>query len=210
MNRRIASIATGVALAAASLLTREAPNVLASQSKMPTGTAPGNVVETLASTGRFTTLIRIINSAGLTQTLTDKGPLTLFAPDDKSFSLLSKQTVKMLLTDPRAARGFILPYIVSGRITSKEMASPQWTGPVETMAGKPGSIRRGNGVLVYEAPSIAVGPSTAINSELDPNPGTAVGPSTEAKQYRWPCCGRIISADHVASNGIVHEIEWGD
>ena len=47
-----------------------------------------NIVDTAIVAGTFTTLVAGIKAAGLTDTLTGKGPFTVFAPTDEAFKKL--------------------------------------------------------------------------------------------------------------------------
>jgi len=59
--------------------------------------AEQNIVQIAASTGQFDTLIAAAKAAGLTEALSGKGPLTVFAPTDEAFARLSAGTVEGLL-----------------------------------------------------------------------------------------------------------------
>jgi uncharacterized surface protein with fasciclin (FAS1) repeats len=157
---------------------------------------PGSLIDALNRAGSFRILLGLLNKAGLTTLLQDpKRSFTVFAPDDKAFSQLDKQTLTHLMSDPIAARGWILPYVLSEKLTTKELASPQLLGrPLETLAGKSSVVRRQNGYLVYER-------------GYDPN---TIRPAPAGGSSAWPCCGRIVSADHMASNGVFHAIAWSD
>jgi len=155
----------------------------------------GSLMDILNRTGGFRIFIGLLNKAGLTTLLQDpKRSFTLFAPDDKAFSTLDKQLLSVLMSDSRAAREWLLPYILSRRLTSQELASPQLLGkPLETLAGRPGRVRRQGEFIVYE---------------LDFDPPAPISPALAARPGTRPCCARIVSADHPASNGIFHTIAW--
>ena len=155
----------------------------------------GSLIDILNRTGGFRILVGLLNKAGLTTLLQDpQRTFTLFAPDDKAFSALDKQLLSALMSDSRAAREWLLPYILSRRLTSQELVAPQLLGkPLETLAGRPGRVRRQGEFLVYEF-------------EFDPP--APISPALAGKPATRPCCARIVSADHPASNGIFHTIAW--
>ena len=84
MKHTIAIIAT-----AASLLS--APSVSAGN------VAEKNIVEIAVGSGQFNTLVAAVKAAGLVDTLTGKGPFTVFAPTDEAFAKLPEGTVASLL-----------------------------------------------------------------------------------------------------------------
>lgn len=55
-----------------------------------------NIIENAASSGDFSTLLMLLQSAGLVETLSSPGPYTLFAPANKSFSKISPANLASL------------------------------------------------------------------------------------------------------------------
>lgn len=56
-----------------------------------------NIVETAIDAGSFKTLVAAVKAAGLADTLSSKGPFTVFAPTDEAFAKLPAGTVEKLL-----------------------------------------------------------------------------------------------------------------
>lgn len=81
-----------------------------------------NIVDVAAKAGQFETLIAAAKAAGLVPALTGDGPLTVFAPTDKAFSLLGSKAIKDLLRPENKARlAAILKYhVVSGRVLAAD------------------------------------------------------------------------------------------
>ncbi len=57
----------------------------------------GHVVDVASQAGRFSTLVAAVKAAGLAETLSGKGPFTVFAPTDEAFAKLGKDTIADLL-----------------------------------------------------------------------------------------------------------------
>jgi uncharacterized surface protein with fasciclin (FAS1) repeats len=73
------------------------------------------VVEIASSNKDFTTLVTAIKAAGLAETLSGKGPFTVFAPTNAAFAKLPKGTVEDLLKPENKAKlTSILTYHVVG------------------------------------------------------------------------------------------------
>ena len=51
--------------------------------------APGTIVDVAVANGNFKTLVAAVEAAGLAETLSSKGPFTVFAPTDAAFSVNS-------------------------------------------------------------------------------------------------------------------------
>lgn len=110
----------------------------------PLNAAPAtkNLVEQATSNNQFQTLAKAIKAAGLEKTLAEKGPYTIFAPTDKAFAALPPGAVEQLL-EPKNKDILVqlLSYhVVPGAVTSSQIQS----GQVETLAGKPVTVRRGS------------------------------------------------------------------
>ena len=159
----------------------------------------GGLVASLRATGHFTKLLALIETAGMTETLSDSTKsLTLFAPDDDAFALLPAVLVSDLNSDPAKARGFILPYILTGKLLTKDLASTPSRSRLRTFAGTTLRFSNGRGgaglLVIFDARSSGVG-------------GSPIGAGADGSKA-WPCCGWIVSADHVTANGIYHVINF--
>jgi transforming growth factor-beta-induced protein len=59
--------------------------------------ASNTIVDIAVADGRFKTLVAAVQAAGLVETLSGKGPFTVFAPTDDAFAKLPAGTVETLL-----------------------------------------------------------------------------------------------------------------
>ncbi len=79
--------------------------------------APRNsIVDVAKVAGQFSTLIAAVEAAGLTRTLDEDGPFTVFAPTDGAFQYLPEGTVEALLDDPETLAGILLYHVVPGTL----------------------------------------------------------------------------------------------
>jgi len=128
-----------------------------------------NIVDTAASTGQFTILIKAAKAAGLAGVLSTKRNLTVFAPTDAAFAQLGKGTLNTLLK-PRnreKLRNILLYHVLGLRVTAGHI--PAGRTHVRTLSGKAVAVRKNaHGVRVNRS--------------------------------------RVIKADVIASNGVVHAI----
>lgn len=79
------------------------------------------VVENAIASKDHTTLVAAIKAAGLVETLSGKGPFTVFAPTNKAFDKLPNGTVAMLLKPENKSKlASVLTYhVVAGNLDSK-------------------------------------------------------------------------------------------
>ena len=60
-----------------------------------------DIVDTTVDAGSFKTLVAVVTSAGLVDTLKGEGPFTAFAPTDAAFAALPEGTVEGWFRIPR-------------------------------------------------------------------------------------------------------------
>jgi uncharacterized surface protein with fasciclin (FAS1) repeats len=90
-----------------------------------------NIVDTAIVAGTFTTLVAGIKAAGLTDTLTGKGPFTVFAPTDEAFKKLPAGALDALLKDTAKLKAVLSYHVVPGNVMVQDIKS----GEVMTVQG---------------------------------------------------------------------------
>lgn len=80
-----------------------------------------SIVETAQVAGQFSALLQAVEAAGLTATLQNEGPFTVFAPTDGAFQRLPDGALDELLQDPEALADILLYHVVSGEYTQEEL-----------------------------------------------------------------------------------------
>ncbi|MFN5658477.1 MAG: fasciclin domain-containing protein, partial [Pseudanabaena sp.] len=94
-----------------SLALADTSTISAKPTKLSEVTKKQNIVEIASSNNSFTTLVAAVKAAGLVDTLSGKGPFTVFAPTNEAFAKLPKGTVDFLLKpDNKAALVKVLTY----------------------------------------------------------------------------------------------------
>ena len=102
-----------------------------------------NIVQVAASAGSFNTLVAAVKAAGLVDTLSGKGPFTVFAPSDEAFARLPKGTVERLLEDKKALARILTYHVVPGKVLSSDLSGNTFAPTAEgqslyIQAGKKG------------------------------------------------------------------------
>ncbi len=82
-----------------------------------------NIVENAVNSKDHTTLVAAVKAAGLVETLSSKGPFTVFAPTNAAFDKLPAGTVETLVKpENKAMLTKILTYhVVSGKVSSQDL-----------------------------------------------------------------------------------------
>jgi uncharacterized surface protein with fasciclin (FAS1) repeats len=117
-----------------------------------------NIVDTAIAAGNFTTLVAGIKAAGLTDTLTGKGPFTVFAPTDEAFKKLPRGALEALLKDSEKLKAVLSYHVVAGHLLAKEIKSGELMtlqGTLLTVAASSAGVQV-NGAHVKQADIVAM------------------------------------------------------
>jgi len=141
-----------------------------------------NIIQNAVNSADHTTLVAAVKAAGLVETLSSKGPFTVFAPVNAAFAALPQGTVQTLLEPANKGKlASILTYhVVAGKLTfvrlQKMIKSGGGKTTLKTVAG---------GTLIAEA-------NGRRNITIrDENGGVA----------------NINVYDVIQSNGVIHSID---
>jgi len=119
--------------------------------------ATKNIVEMAAATGHFTTFSAAVKTAGLTESLSGKGPYTVFAPTDEAFKKLPTGSYEALLKDSGKLKAVLQYHVIPGYFTARDLKS----GELMTLQGTSlsaaisSSDSRVNGARLSKPDSIA-------------------------------------------------------
>lgn len=113
-----------------------------------TSPAPKTIADTAAATPQLSTLNKLINDAGLADTLRGPGPFTVFAPTNEAFQALPKATLDALAKDKDQLAAVLRYHVVPGKV----MAADVKTGKAKTVQGAELNLSKaGTYVTVEEA-----------------------------------------------------------
>src|SRR5436190_11537120 len=84
-----------------------------------------NIIQNAINSKDHTTLVAAVKAAGLVDTLSGKGPFTVFAPTNSAFDKLPDGTVATLLKPENKVKltGILTYHVVPGRLSSEELAA---------------------------------------------------------------------------------------
>lgn len=127
------------------------PEARADAGARPQAWAPGeeaarprarNVVETAQAAGAFSSLLGALRAARLDSALEGAGPFTVFAPGDEAFAKVPAEALRGLLSNPVELAKVLKFHVVSGRLTSADLAS---VASLRTLEGRSLSLDVGHG-----------------------------------------------------------------
>ena len=85
-------------------------------------TSDRNIVQTLADEN-YTTLVKLINVAGLGKIMENGGPFTVFAPTNKAFAALPASTVQALMNNTTELRKVLAYHVAGGVLMEKDLVN---------------------------------------------------------------------------------------
>lgn len=140
------------------------------------------IVENAVKSADHTTLVTAVKAAGLVDTLSGKGPFTVFAPVNSAFAALPAGTVDTLLKpeNKELLTGVLTYHVVAGRVTLNDL---KWW------------IKKGHGTA--ELKTVAGGKLWA----------TMNGPNNIILKDENGGWANITIYDVMQSNGVIHAID---
>ncbi|XP_046658065.1 transforming growth factor-beta-induced protein ig-h3-like [Daphnia pulicaria] len=82
-----------------------------------------NIMQVLERKGNFSTLLTALAITGLTPTIQNAGPFTLFAPTDAAFRSLPAGALDSLIKNPEELKKVLLTHLVAGTVFSRGLPS---------------------------------------------------------------------------------------
>ena len=127
-----------------------------------------NIVENAVNSKDHTTLVAAVKAAGLVDTLSGKGPFTVFAPTNAAFGKLPAGTVDALVKpESKATLTKILTYhVVSGKLEASDLTDGK---KLKTVEGEELTVKKsGDSVMIVDAKG---GSSTVTIPDVDQSNG---------------------------------------
>jgi uncharacterized surface protein with fasciclin (FAS1) repeats len=122
--------------------------------------ATQSIVEIAAGNPDFSTLVSLVQKAGLVTAISSPGPFTVFAPTNAAFEKLAAAapaTYQAVLADPALLTKVLTYHVVAGAIKSDQaIAAAQQNGSVNALAGEPISLSIKGGKLTLNGSSSVV------------------------------------------------------
>jgi transforming growth factor-beta-induced protein len=131
---------------------------------LPTSTI--NLIDQLKNAKSLATLSAAIDAAGLTETLRNGGPFTVFAPDDAAFDLLPSGTLAELLKPQNKTRlaAILGVHVVPGRYSAGDLQRS--TTRLKSIGGQDLTIGRVNGRITVNGAGVRQSDLVASNTVI--------------------------------------------
>jgi phosphate binding protein len=110
-----------------------------------------NIVEIAVGNEDFSTLVSLVQAAGLVDALAGEGPFTVFAPTNDAFAKVPPVVVEFLLANPDVLTTVLTYHVVPGKVMSSDLAE----GEVATLQGQTVDVSLSMGAMINNATVIA-------------------------------------------------------
>ena len=122
------------------------------------GTCDKTIVENAVASKDFATLVAAVKAAGLVETLSSKGPFTVFAPTEAAFAKLPKGTVAELVKPENKAKlvAILTYHVVPGKVMAKDVVK---LDKAKTVQGQSVGIKVKDG-------TVHVGKSKVVKADI--------------------------------------------
>src|SRR5271168_2883225 len=110
-----------------------------------------DIVDTAAAAGNFTILVKALQTTGLNKTLKEKGPFTVFAPDDAAFSKIPSTALNDILGNKARLTNLLKFHVVRANVDAREAAR---VGTVQTLEGDVLAIQKDGKTLKVEGATV--------------------------------------------------------
>merc|ERR1711973_30090 len=136
-----------------------------------------NIAEVVSGDERFSTLLAAVGAAGLADTLATGGPFTVFAPTNEAFAKVPEDALNGLLADKEALTKVLLRHVVPG-------------------------TKFAQGVQQNEFDTAGGAAEDKIGTQMFRSGAVKVFSSANGKKN-----ARVVDADIIATNGVIHAID---
>jgi len=131
----------------------------------PATVQAGDIIRVAAGNGQFNTLVAAVKAAGLVETLQGPGPFTVFAPTDAAFARLPAGTIEALLADKEKLASILTYHVVSGKVTSSDIARMGGATPA-TVNGASVTVTLRDGQVYVDAARVVTPDVQASNGVI--------------------------------------------
>jgi len=137
--------------------------------------AAQDVLAVASESADLSTFVKLLNDAGMTDTVKGAGPITLLAPTDEAFAKVPKLAMEKLSKDPEKLKKVLSAHVVMGSVSAAaalESKKPTMVKPVEgkahPMKAKGGVVQIGKAKVVRPDVPASNGNVEVIDAVLMP------------------------------------------
>ena len=145
------------------------------------GTCDKMIVENAVASEDFETLVAAVKAADLVDTLSGKGPFTVFAPTDEAFGKLPKGTLEDLLKpeNKKKLAGILTYHVVAGKVMAADVVKLK---NADTVQGQKVRIRVKDGKVMINRANVVKTDIACKNGVIHVIDAVILPPQKKAKK----------------------------
>jgi uncharacterized surface protein with fasciclin (FAS1) repeats len=124
--------------------------------------APAPITDTAQRTPQLSTLTKLINDAGLADTLRAAGPYTVFAPSDEAFKAVPPATLQALAGDKELLKSVLNFHVLPGKVSGADVKN----GSAKTVQGANVALSKSGSFITVEDAVVTQADVTASNGVM--------------------------------------------
>ena len=147
------------------------------------GTCDKTIVENAVASEDFGTLVAAVKAADLVDTLSGKGPFTVFAPTDEAFGKLPKGTLEDLLKpeNKKKLAGILKYHVVAGKVMAADVVKLK---NADTVQGQKVRIRVKDGKVMINRANVVKTDIACKNGVIHVIDAVILPPQKKAKKKK--------------------------
>ncbi len=160
---------------------------------MGVGAQAGTIVEVAAGNPDFSTLVSLVQAAGLVDTLNGEGPFTVFAPTNDAFAALPETVISYLGANPDVLTAVLTYHVLPGQVMAADAIGMMEATGVATVQGAEVMVKGGDSVTV-DGVNVVAADVAASNGVIHVIDGVLLPPITLPEIDPLAVTGDVIAA----------------
>jgi phosphate transport system substrate-binding protein len=160
---------------------------------MGVGAQAGTIVEVAAGNPDFSTLVSLVQAAGLAETLSGEGPFTVFVPTNDAFAALPEAVISYLGANPDVLTAVLTYHVLPAAVPAADAMGMMEATGVATVQGAELMVKGGEGVTV-DGVNVIAADVEASNGIIHVIDGVLLPPITLPEIDALAVTGDVIAA----------------
>lgn len=152
------------------------------------------IVDVAAGNADFSTLVSLVQAAGLVDTLKGEGPFTVFAPTNEAFAKLPEAVVAYLAANPAELTRVLTYHVIPGKVMAADAMKMMEPTEVTTVEGSPFVVAASEAGVTIDGVNVTATDIEASNGVIHVIDGVLLPPITLPEVDPLAVTGDIIAA----------------
>lgn len=161
---------------------------------MNVGAQGQTIVDIAAGNADFSTLVSLVQAAGLVDTLKGEGPFTVFAPTNDAFAALPEAVVAYLAANPAELTRVLTYHVIPGKVMAADAMGMTEPTEVTTVEGSPFVVAASEAGVSIDGVNVTATDIEASNGVIHVIDGVLLPPVTLPEVDPLAVTGDIVAA----------------